>query len=275
MGIILPELPEDYQKIWRFYITRYKKGEDGITRRKREVVKIPIGKRTTTMYTFCQLRKVMRKDVTPEHLLFCLVQDVVYFFDMSDNEIDNSMLFVTAFKAYHDDMQVELKKDKRKYKANEIYCIIHNITKVQAARRFQKVLSDRKIGRYYNFSLSVKENMKILEEHDIHFCKSRIYAFRNEYKETGFHYDYGDECEENTITSEVEHSNEPTIVEEDEGLVMEHNEVEVDSDDEAYIPKDIEINILKRSRLYKQHMKEHGLFISSCKKDYNSGHLLI
>lgn len=184
MGIILPDDPEDYQKLFMKYRTySVYDPKTGKRRIYSEIVKIGIGKRTRAMYVTSQLRRVMKKDVTPEHLLYCLLYDFTFLYDVSDKEIDNKKLYNAAFDAYYDEMCLTIQKDKRKFKVNEAYCKKYHLTKRTVANMFRRYLKDCEIALYYDFNLSVKENLVILHEAGVKVQKSRLYEFLNKYTE--------------------------------------------------------------------------------------------
>ena len=182
MVIIIPDDPRKYQKIHREYITNSFKDVNGNKVTRKEIKKIRIGERTHRMYVDSQLRKVMVDNVTPEHLLYCLVVDFKNAYDTSDKEIDNKKLYQAAFNAYYDDMLLNLKKDKREFIVNIAYCQKYGKDKRTVANEYRTIKKDEEIAKLYDFNLSVKENLRILKENKVDVCQSRLYEFYNKYK---------------------------------------------------------------------------------------------
>ena len=171
---ILPDKAEDYQCIHRIFGV-----EDG----KLTIKKVPIGSRKRIMYISCQLRKVMKKDVTPEHLLYCLIFDLTHYFDLSNKDIELKDIYDTAFNAYNDPITIELKKDDRKFIVNGLYCEKYNKTKKQIQLLARREMNDVVIGECYDFSVSVKENLKNLKELGLKVSQVKLYRFVKEYNQ--------------------------------------------------------------------------------------------
>lgn len=169
---ILPDKAEEYQCIHRIFGL-----EDG----KLTIKKVPVGSRKRIMYICCQLRKVMKKDVTPEHLIYCLIFDLTHYFDLSTKDIELKDIYDTAFNAYNDPITIDLKKDNRKFIVNGLYCEKHNKSKKQIQLLARKEMNDAVIGECYDFSLSIADNMKVLKELGIKVGKTKLYEFVKEY----------------------------------------------------------------------------------------------
>ena len=249
MAALLPDNPADFQCIQRKYFKDiHEISEESEDKRffGCHIQKVKNGSRNKLMYVLCQLRKVMKPDVAPEHLLYCLLYDVFFTFDISDKEITNTKLYNTAFRAYQDEITIELKKDKRKFIVNPDYCLINGITKKSVARKFQRELNDAKIGEHYDFGVSVKENYRILNEKEIKVSMSTLYRFKRSYE--------GDIIDTDTPNEKSTKHNSPNEL---EGMFMndaplsKRNEVvlsneNASSDEVSNQPEKVSENVLKQ-----------------------------
>ena len=168
-------LPDGYIEIKRYW---YKEAQinNGKTNYKSHAVRIKSGHRRKLLYDGCLLRKIMLPDITVEHLLYCLVCERKYYIDNKDKVITNKILHMIAKDALRDTMRTIVpEKEKRQFIANPAYCQKYKVSKQAARNIAAKMLLDMQIQKYYNASLSLKENLESLHNEVIKIGKSRLY----------------------------------------------------------------------------------------------------
>lgn len=175
------KLPDNYISIKRYMCKDYFEKDNGEKKYFERVAKIKKGNRSKLLFVACILRKMMYKEVTFEHLLFCLLLDRQYFVDNTDKEVTNKKLFTIARNAFNSKETIKVEKDKRQYVVNKLYCAKYGISAKAVNNMIKKQLFDEAIGNVYDFSISVKENLKIMKEMGIKVSKTKLYDFYNEY----------------------------------------------------------------------------------------------
>lgn len=123
---------------------------------------------------------MMYKEVTFEHLLFCLLLDRQYFVDNTDKEVTNKKLFTIARNAFNSKETIKVEKDKRQYVVNKLYCAKYNVKANAINALIKKEIMNEEIGNIYDLSLTVKENFKIMKEMGIKVSLRKLYNFYNE-----------------------------------------------------------------------------------------------
>lgn len=170
-------LPSDYTEIRRkggylkidingniINTQRIRKIKDGEGRRK-------------TLFTNLLLRRQIYPNISFCHLLFNAVFELYYYVDNVnfkdgiEDKITKFELAEIAVNAYFADIRIN-NTEQRKYKANDLYCIKHNITKRQC--NMKKLNDDRNTRKeeikiimreLYDKNLKDDENLKVLNEH--------------------------------------------------------------------------------------------------------------
>lgn len=175
------KLPDNYISIKRYMCKDYFEKNNGEKKYFERVAKIKKGNRSKLLFVACILRKMMYHEVTFEHLLFCLLLDRQYFVDNTDKEVTNKKLFTIARNAMNSKETIKVEKDKRQYVVNKLYCAKYGISAKAVNNMIKKQLFDEQIGNIYDFSISVKENMKIMKEMGIKVSQRKLYNFYNEY----------------------------------------------------------------------------------------------
>lgn len=174
------KLPDNYISIKRYMCKDYFEKNNGEKKYFERVAKIKKGNRSKLLFVACILRKMMYKEVTFEHLLFCLLLDRQYFVDNTDKEVTNKKLFTIARNAFNSKESIKVEKDKRQYVVNKLYCVKYNIKANAINALIKKEIMNEQIGNVYDFSISVKENLKIMKEMGIKVSLRKLYNFYNE-----------------------------------------------------------------------------------------------
>lgn len=153
---------DDYCSL--FY--HYEKVCDGNQRRKK-------------LYLRAALRRLM-KDTTPDELLYNLYIDRERFFDNSDDVITIDVLIAKVKGALLTDINtIKTFLDEYDKPAFVINPIVNNKHKAVAMAR--KDITDNKIGELYDTSLTVQENLQILNDNNVSISQTRLYQWVKDY----------------------------------------------------------------------------------------------
>ena len=165
--------PEDYQEVKRNWGDK----RDG----KRGIIKWQIGSgRKKRLYITAQIMKHNVPDITKEELIYCLVRERYYYYINTDNNLNNKVLIQIADSALSHDYTLSPCKHPS-FSINKEYWLSNNVSSSAAKNIVQKELKEAQVLSLYDFDLSVKENMKILQEYGIKVGKSYLYALRKKY----------------------------------------------------------------------------------------------
>lgn len=167
--------PEDYQEVKR----NWGVNDEG----KRCVRKWQIGSgRKKRLYVTAQIMKHNVPDITKEELIYCLVRERFYYYVNTDNNLNNKVLIQIADSALSHDFTLSPCKHPS-FSINKDYWLHDNITSNAAKNTVRKELKEAEVLFLYDFELSVKENLKILQDNGIKVGKSYLYALRKRYTE--------------------------------------------------------------------------------------------
>lgn len=151
------------------YFGKHKKLRDGDGRKKK-------------LYTSALIRKQILPSVSFEHLLFNLVCEREYYYDNSDNELNNNRLIDICRRVVATPIEkitLPLYRPKE-FEVDKEYCRLHGITPNEMKNRVKRRLKDMEIGESYDCSRSVSENLDMLKEMGIKVGKSRLYEWCRE-----------------------------------------------------------------------------------------------
>ncbi|EIY87966.1 hypothetical protein HMPREF1074_00355 [Bacteroides xylanisolvens CL03T12C04] len=175
-------IPENYTEIKRYWVNERVELDSGKEVYIHKAVRIKKGKRSRILFYNAMLRKYMVPDISIEHLLYCLVYELVYYIWNHDNEINTNVLYKIAYNAYVNvKYKIKVEKDKRKYIVNPGYCSKYKVSKNVAKNIARKQIMYEKIAEIYDFNLSVNENIAYLHSCGISVCKSTIYKFLKQF----------------------------------------------------------------------------------------------
>ena len=148
------------------YFGKHKKLRDGDKRKKK-------------LYASALIRKQILPTITFEHLLFNLVSDREYYYDNTDNELNNNRLIDMCKRVIAtpiEDIDLPLYRPKE-FEVDKAYCIELGITPNQMKNIVRRKLKDMEIGGLYDCSKSLAENLTMLKDMGIKVGKSRLYVW--------------------------------------------------------------------------------------------------
>ena len=176
--------PEDYTEIKRRKrIDSFAKSDkELIIFSRMKLIKDGEGRRNK-LYTGCLIRRQIKPDVTFEHLLMNLVMERLYYFDNSDKVLTNSVLMDIAYNALSVPLEgINIPRYRpHKFRADKTYCSDNGITVRELCGKVRRDKTDEIIGKYYDFNLSVRKNLALLNDLGIKIGKTRLQQFANRY----------------------------------------------------------------------------------------------
>lgn len=176
-------IPEDYQEIYRsWYFDTFEKN-DG------EVLKIPKVKklrdkdnRRFKLFIAGLIMKKILPTITYEHLLYNLIYEVFHYYDNSDKVLNKTKLKDTAKRVIQTPIEEILLQSKctKKYIVDKAFCAENGIKVNSYKNTVRKMLKDEEIGSVYDCSLSVMENLQLLNEMGVKVKKTKLYQWCKE-----------------------------------------------------------------------------------------------
>lgn len=122
------------------------------------------------------LRRLMKKDVTPDELLYNLFIDTYKFFDNSNGEIDIDCLQRKVINAYKMDIEEIKEMSKDFYKPS--FVISSTVEdKRKAVGEARTDITNQLIGEMYDVNATVKANQIVMQEAGYKVSLSRLYKF--------------------------------------------------------------------------------------------------
>lgn len=168
-------LKEDYKSIIRIW--EY----DAITR-KNNIKKVKVGNRKKHLFNNA-LRFLALREISFDHLLYLLCNEACNYFE-KPKEFYLNEVFDVAFDAYKTNLEgknfIFFAPNEKKIKVDKDWCLKNGMSAKSLARHAQKVETDKKIAEFYDENLSVKENLKILQENGVEVKKSKLYNYIKE-----------------------------------------------------------------------------------------------
>ena len=166
--------PDDYQEVKR----SWKIGSNG----KRSVHKWQIGSgRKKRMYVTAQIMRFNIPNITKEELIYNLVCERFYYYQNTDNNLNNKTLIHIVDSVLEHDFELSPCKHP-KFSVNKER-LEGNMTTNAVKNIIRKELKEKQVLSLYDFNLSVKENLQILKENGIKVSKSYLYDLRKRYEE--------------------------------------------------------------------------------------------
>ena len=161
--------PENYYQVWRPWHTvngETKKIADGEGRRK-------------TLYENGITRRKIKPDLTFENLLYNLTWEFEYYYINNGNVIDKKTIFDIAKRVMKEDIyESNLGKPRYKSFANSKFCAKYGLTGKQAMGKARN--KKQYIGDFYDASLSIDENIKVMNENGLEVKKSTLQTWKRE-----------------------------------------------------------------------------------------------
>ena len=119
-------------------------------------------------------------DITEEELIYCLVRERFYYYENTDNKLNNKELIQIAGNALKYNFTLSPCKHPS-FSINKDYWLHDNITSNAAKNIVRREINEEKIMSLYDFNLSVKDNLSFLRENGIKVGKSTLYALKKKY----------------------------------------------------------------------------------------------
>lgn len=177
-------LPENYISIKRYWLCQRVKDEYGDERwLYAKIRKIKDGEhRRKKLYLNGILRRKMIPDITFEHLLYCLIFELYYFYENSKDTIKKLDILNIARNVMMADIANYSfeQTDKRQFIVNEAYCIKYGVSRKEARNLSKKLINYSRIGELYDASITDKENIGIFKQNGLDISLKTLQRFRNE-----------------------------------------------------------------------------------------------
>lgn len=173
-------LPDDYCEITRPWY-REQVGDNAIT----VVRTLKHGdKRKIHMTNTAVIIRKIKNDITFEHLLYILVCERTYYYDNSDKVLSNKELVNIAKWAMGIPVnELNPKRIKHpKFKVDKKYWREQGKTPRQAANIVRGIIKEKEIGELYDFNLTDRENLAIMNEYGIKVSQRSLTNFKRKYK---------------------------------------------------------------------------------------------
>ena len=139
--------------------------------------------RKRTLFHRGWLRRIIKPQITPDELLYNLLFDREHFFDNSDKELSVYRLQEIVKDCFEYDIDVYKTQYEHIYQNTVDKCqkkqvIIHRTSKgLIRANSLCKELRWKFLDEAYNKSLSVTENLQILNDSDFIICRATLYNY--------------------------------------------------------------------------------------------------
>lgn len=177
-------LPENYISIRRYWLCEKVEDEYGEEKwRYAKIRKIKDGEqRRKKLYLNGILRRKMIPDITFEHLLYCLIFELYYFYENSKDTIKKLDILNIARNVMMADIANYSfeQTDKRQFVINEAYCRKYNVSKKEARNLSKKLINYEKIGELYDPTLTDKKNIELFKQYGLSISSKTLQRFRGE-----------------------------------------------------------------------------------------------
>ena len=174
-------VPEDYQEIYRSWYQDVVTNSSGDIRKVSAVkIKRDGDNRRKCLFVSALIRRKILPSITFEHLLYNLVAERQWYYDNSDNTLNNQELMRIANNALsmeYEKINIKTKRKPSKFKVDKMYCSERGIKPKAMVGIVRRKLKDEEIGNLYDCNLSVKENLELLKANGIKIGLSRLYEF--------------------------------------------------------------------------------------------------
>ena len=177
-------LPKNYISIRRYWLCEKVEDEYGEGKwRYAKIRKIKDGEqRRKKLYLNGILRRKMIPDITFEHLLYCLIFELYYFYENSKDTIKKLDILNIARNVMMADIANYSfeQTDKRQFVINEAYCRKYNVSKKEARNLSKKLINYEKIGELYDPTLTDKKNIELFKQYGLSISSKTLQRFRGE-----------------------------------------------------------------------------------------------
>lgn len=174
-------IPKDYHEIYRCWYLETETNKNGNTRKVSVVKRIRDGEgRRKCLYIGALIRRMIRPNISFEHLLYNLIAERQWYYDNSDKVLTNDVLMQIANNALSipiENIIIKTKRKPNKFKVNKSYCLQNGIRPKAMVGIVRRKLKDEEIGELYDCNLSVKQNLELLKANGMKIGLSRLYEF--------------------------------------------------------------------------------------------------
>lgn len=172
-------IDENYLRIYRRWNpdTRHiHKWQDGEGRRKK-------------LATAALIIRKIKPDITAEHLIYCLANEVVHYYCNIDGILNQSFILRVAKAALEKPIdEITIKgHDKRKYKVDVAYWKSQGISIKAAVAKAKGVWNDERMGELYDLQLTDKENVEAMAEYGVKVSVSTLKRWRKKHGIVKYH----------------------------------------------------------------------------------------
>lgn len=108
-----------------------------------------------------------------ENLLYNLVFERRWYYENSDNKISNEFLLYSALRAFNRSVPLNPTKHGM-FTLNKAFWIEQGLSANQAKMIVRRYLKAREVEKYYNPSLTRKENLRVLRENGVRICERTL-----------------------------------------------------------------------------------------------------
>ena len=113
------------------------------------------------MYVTAQIMRHNVPDIRREELIYCLVRERYFYYDNSDNNLNNKFLIQVADNVFKYEFTLTPKENVPKFSANKEYWAARGYNANAAKNIIKKEMRETEIRPLCDFSLSIKENLDI------------------------------------------------------------------------------------------------------------------
>ena len=134
------------------------------------------------------LRRFITKDITFEHLLHCLLTELVRHYDNGSEEdkitrqeligIATSVMLANLESDKYKEVREYYRERNPKFKANKAYCRSHDVSAQSVVAQYRIKQLDEKRMALFKPSLSDEENLEIFMAHGLGSCIKTVRRFR-------------------------------------------------------------------------------------------------
>ena len=173
-------IPNDYTYIRRYWFMETGRNTDS---RYSAIRKIKDGDgRRRKLFLNGVIRRLINPSISFENLLYCLVWEMYHYIINDGNKITKQVLFDIAKRAMNEDLikweHLRTGTKEKKFFVNPQYCIKYNISKKSAQNIARKDYNDKQIGELYDCSLTLKENLRVMEENGLKVSEKTLKRFK-------------------------------------------------------------------------------------------------
>ena len=166
-------IDENYLRIYRRWnadTRRIHKWQDGEGRRKK-------------LATAALIIRKIKPDITAEHLIYCLTNEVVHYYSNIDGVLNKSLILRVAEETLEKPIdEITIKgHDKRKYKVDMDYWKNLGVSPKAAVAKARAVWNDERIGELYDYQLTDKENSEVMAKFGQRVSVSTIKRWRKKH----------------------------------------------------------------------------------------------